>query len=73
MKLMLLMPDLALIGAQKMGLNLLKNIDNSIFNETRLVVLSDNINDLHKLEDIPNYITLKKYFKGLASKCDTIS
>lgn len=72
MKLMMLMPDLALIGAQKMGLNLLENLDNDIVSDTELVILSDKLNNLDNIQSIPNFQVIKRFFTGYLSKFDTI-
>lgn len=68
----MLMPDLALIGAQKMGLNLLKNLDTKIVSDTELVILSDKLNDLENIQNIQNYQVIKRFFTGYLSKIDTI-
>lgn len=70
MKITMLMPNLALIGAQKMGLSFFENIHNE--NECNMIVLSDTINQLNELHYIPPYHVLKVYTHGIMSKIDTV-
>jgi glycosyltransferase involved in cell wall biosynthesis len=72
MKIVMLVPDLALIGAQKMGLNFLSTLDKELSIQSELIVLSDKINDLNKLQVVPSYIALKNFHSGYLSKIDTI-
>lgn len=71
-KLMALMPDMALIGAQKMCLSLLDTLDGEKVFKIELVLLSNQSEGILRIRTLPNFTVLKKWNKGVLSKFDTV-
>jgi glycosyltransferase involved in cell wall biosynthesis len=68
----MLMPNLALIGAQKMGLTFLDALDKEAGVSSELIVLSDGLCTLNELETVPAYKVLKKKHFGISAKLDSL-